>query len=78
LLSGTVQYQYAGGSARPRKVLAGPLLVARGQKMEQMYGDEKHFIAIPHSTHDPPRKLQWHWTHLSLSVVPVQLAQKGK
>jgi len=42
-----------------------------------MCGDEKHFSAIPYFTYDPPRKLQWHWTYLVLSVVPAQPVQKS-
>jgi len=29
----------------------------------------KYFSAIPNSTYDPPRKLQWYWTYLDLFVV---------
>jgi len=37
-----------------------------------MCGGEKYFSAIPYSTYDPPRKLQWYSTYLGLSVVPAQ------
>jgi len=42
-----------------------------------MCGGEKCFSAIPYSTHDPPRKPQWHWTYLDLLVVPAQPVQNG-
>jgi len=34
-----------------------------------MCGIQKYFSTIPHSTYDPPKELQWHWTYLDLSVV---------
>jgi len=42
-----------------------------------MCGGETYFSAIPYSTDDLPRELQWCWTYLDLSVVPAQLVQKG-
>jgi len=42
-----------------------------------MRGGKKYFSAIPYSTYDPPRKLQWYWTYLELLVVPSQPVQKG-
>jgi len=35
------------------------------------------FSAIPYSTNDPLRELQWYWTYLDLSVVPSQQVQRG-
>jgi len=71
MLSGVVQSQHVGDS-RTQEGLGWVISGSEGPGDGINVWKQKVFFCHSILTYDLPRKLQWYWTYLGLSVVPAQ------